>query len=354
MEMTNYREKLENLLKPDICRRLFMLHEYRGRQELVATGKPVLDMLRPDVAIESVQSACFLEGRRFTAGNTDVAAIKNHLRPPTKTEAAAAGFFDTFQILQDKHGADRFSTERIAEIHSELFFMYSGSFETSFRTNAPKNKNSIPFPAEDLPAEQIDNSLKSLLSAYKKLIKQKTFDEILLISVFLIDFICIYPYNEGFPRLFLLVTRLLLKHAGYMAIEYVSFESELAKNAKQFQDSVFNSTVLWNKGENDYTYFTIFLLDTLLAVYEKFEGYANAVSGINSGAKDSVKALFTIREEPLSRQDIAKRITSVTSDRIKQILRELTDEGFLIKKGEGKNTSYTSATRTRAPAREKA
>lgn len=341
MKKNDFHTKLEKLLTPEICLRLCHLHEYRGRQKLLAAGKPLLETIRDDVALESVYAACALErkilpGRKFNAD-----AIRKRFRPPTKNEAAAAGYLDTFRILENNHGTDRFDVERITEIHTELFFSYSDTFESGVRTCEQVKPQNAPFPAELLPPDQIDDRLRSLFAEYMKMRKKKIFDELLLISVFLADFTCIYPFREGFTRLFLLVTRLLLKRAGYMCVNYVAFESEFAKKEKDFQDAVFNSTVLWNQNGNDYSYFTLFLLDTLLAVCEKFETYAMLAPAGSSDTREQIKALLAIRDGPLSRHELSAHITSVTPDRIKQILRELTDEEVLRKTGEGKNTVYT-------------
>lgn len=340
MHNTVSKEKLRSLLIPEICNRLFRLHEYRGRQNILASGKLFLDAFRQDVAIDSVNAVCVLEQRKLPNQKFDIHAIQSRHRHPTGNEAAAAGYFDTFQILEAPHGIERFNVERIVEIHTELFFMYSDYFEQTFRTCELIKFSGLPAPAETLPHEKIESTLSSLVSTYIKMHKQKTFDEILLISVFLVDFLCIYPYKEGFTRLFLLIARLLLKRAGYLAVDYVSFESEFAKNQKDLQDAVFNSTVLWNKGENDYSYFTVFMLDTLLSVYEKYETYLKTVPAGQPDAKELVKTLLEIKRVPMSRQDFSRHITSVTPDRIKQILRELTDEGFLMKAGKGKKTVY--------------
>jgi Fic family protein len=58
---------------------------------------------------------------------------------------------------------------------------------------------------------------------------------LLLIPMFVLDFLCIHPFNDGNGRMIRLLTWLLFYRAGYIVGKYISME-KLIENSKDTYD----------------------------------------------------------------------------------------------------------------------
>ena len=55
-------------------------------------------------------------------------------------------------------------------------------------------------------------------------------EPLLVILVFIHDFLCIHPFNDGNGRMSRLLTTLLLYRSGFYVGKYISLETKIAKN----------------------------------------------------------------------------------------------------------------------------
>lgn len=76
---------------------------------------------------------------------------------------------------------------------------------------------------------------------YKKAPKQ------LLIPMFVLDFLCIHPFNDGNGRMSRLLTLLLLYRSGYIMGKYVSMEMLIEKTKETYYEALQNSSTGWHE-----------------------------------------------------------------------------------------------------------
>ena len=55
-------------------------------------------------------------------------------------------------------------------------------------------------------------------------------DPLLLMPVFILDLLCIHPFNDGNERMSRLLTLLILYRSGYIDSKYISLEKLIADN----------------------------------------------------------------------------------------------------------------------------
>lgn len=68
-------------------------------------------------------------------------------------------------------------------------------------------------------------SVENLCQEYDKAIQNHELDILLLIPMFVLDFLCIHPFNDGNGRMSRLLTLLLLYRSGYIVGKYISIEN---------------------------------------------------------------------------------------------------------------------------------
>ena len=148
-------------------------------------------------------------------------------------------------------------------------------------------------------------------------------EPLIAIPIFIHDFLCIHPFNDGNGRMSRLLTTLLLYRNGFYVGKYISLEAKIG----------------WHKGTEDAVPFIKYLLGTVLAAYKDFEERFELV-------ETKLSALETVRRATLNKigrftkQDIRELCPSLSISSIEGSLRKLVASGELRREGSGKNTCY--------------
>ena len=67
----------------------------------------------------------------------------------------------------------------------------------------------------------------------------------ILIPCFILDFLCIHPFNDGNGRMSRLLTLLLLYRSGYMVGQYISIEKAIADTKESYYKALADADKLW-------------------------------------------------------------------------------------------------------------
>ena len=71
------------------------------------------------------------------------------------------------------------------------------------------------------------SAIDSICENYNRMIESEDVDSILLIPIFIHDFLCIHPFSDGNGRMSRLLTALLLYKSGYVVGKYISIENKI-------------------------------------------------------------------------------------------------------------------------------
>lgn len=164
-------------------------------------------------------------------------------------------------------------------------------------------------------------AIDSICENYNRMTENEEVDTILLIPVFIHDFLCIHPFSDGNGRMSRLLTALLLYRSGYVVGKYVSIESKIAAN------------------KEDVTPFVKYMLRIILAAYRDFEERVELVSE-KILAKEIVRRAVYSKMGKLSKSDITELCPSIGIKSVELALKQLVQEGVLLKKGTGRATFY--------------
>lgn len=72
-------------------------------------------------------------------------------------------------------------------------------------------------------------ALDKICEEYNRIIGNMEVEPLIAIPVFIHDFLCIHPFNDGNGRMSRLLTTLLLYRNGFYVGKYISLESKIAK-----------------------------------------------------------------------------------------------------------------------------
>lgn len=101
--------------------------------------------------------------------------------------------------------------------HTEVFFTPMAPFET------PK-------------------ALEKICEEYNRVIGNLEVEPLIAIPVFIHDFLCIHPFNDGNGRMSRLLTTLLLYRSGFYVGKYISLEAKIAKNKDLYYEALRKAT----------------------------------------------------------------------------------------------------------------
>ena len=182
-------------------------------------------------------------------------------------------------------------------------------------------------------------ALDRISEEYNRVIGNMELEPLIAIPVFIHDFLCIHPFNDGNGRMSRLLTTLLLYRNGFYVGKYVSLEAKIAKNKDLYYSALAASQTGWHEETEDVVPFIKYLLGTILAAYKDFEDRMSMVE-TKLPALEMVRRASQNKIGRFNKQDIRELCPTLSDSSIEGALRKLVAAGELKKEGKGKNTCY--------------
>jgi Fic family protein len=165
-------------------------------------------------------------------------------------------------------------------------------------------------------------------------------DPLLLIPMFILDFLCIHPFNDGNGRMSRLLTLLLLYRAGYIVGKYISIEKLIENSKDTYYEVLQESSADWHENRNDYLPFIRYYLGILVKSYNEFEKRVEYLSQHGLSKPARIKAFIDSRTGKVSKKEIMEAIPDISKVTVERTLTSLVKDGYLVKIGGGRSTAY--------------
>ena len=188
-------------------------------------------------------------------------------------------------------------------------------------------------PYETQPA------IESLCEAYNKAIEEGTTDPLILIPVFIHDFLCIHPFRDGNGRMSRLLTTLLLYRSGYYVGKYISLEAKIASIKDLYYDALSESQNGWHEGMDDATPFVKYMLSIIDMAYKDFENRVALITKKVPASK-MVELAFERKIGKIRKSDIAELCPGLSMSAVEKGIAKLLAEGKIEKLGSARSTFY--------------
>lgn len=344
MRTFNYENLAKSKWDSETINLLAQIHEHKGKQELFLIRKPaVLDKLVEIAKIQSVEDSNKIEGIITTA--VRIKELMNEKTiPKNRDEEEILGYRDVLNTIHESYEYIPISSNYILQLHRDLF-KYS---EKGIGGRYKNTQNSIVEKTEDgntierfkpLSPYETPVAIEQICDGLNKALDKGEIDSLLLIPIFIHDFLCIHPFNDGNGRMSRLLTTLLLYRQGYVIGKYISLESKIEKNKDSYYGALEKSGLGWHENEENPVPFIKYILRTILAAYIDFEERVDYVDEkvptieLVRNAVDSKLGKFT-------KSDMMELVPSVGKATIENMLKRLMDEGYITRHGKGKATFY--------------
>lgn len=344
--MRNYdlQNKWQTLLTPDIVALLTQIHEFKGEQKLfIEANSDTLTQLVEIAKIQSTEASNKIEGI-YTSDERLKKIVLDKTMPRTRNEQEIAGYRDVLATIHESYEYIPLRPAMILQLHRDLYkfsgMSIGGSYKTSdnviAETDAEGNRvvRFQPVPAWET-AEAIDMACR----AYDQAV-QTGVDPLLIIPMFILDFLCVHPFNDGNGRMSRLLTLLLLYRAGYIVGKYISIEKVIEQSKKTYYEALQQSSAGWHENENDYAPFVRYLLGTIVAAYRDFSSRVQALSTKGLSKPDRIRELIKGTLGKITKAEIMEKCPDISQVTVQRTLIELQKNNEIIKLSGGRYTAY--------------
>jgi len=328
----------------DILGLIAAIYREVGKQELYLKQQPqALEKLVEIAKIQSTEASNAIEG--IVTTNTRIKQlVEDRTAPRNRDEQEIAGYRDALNIIHESFDAIPITQNYILQLHKIMYSHMNNPL--AGQTKNVQNYISASYPdghTEILftPLSPVETpvALDKICEEYNRVIGNLEVEPLIAIPIFIHDFLCIHPFNDGNGRMSRLLTTLLLYHSGFYVGKYISLEAKIAKNKDLYYGALEASQHGWSEGAENVIPFIKYMLGIILAAYKEFEDRFSIV-------EEKLPAVETVRKASLqkigrfTKQDIRELCPNLSVSSVEGALRKMVACGEIKREGTGKSTCY--------------
>ena len=310
-----------------------------------------LKVMKRVATIESVGSSNRIEGNKLT--DDEIEEIFMHISQKSfrsRDEEEVAGYADLIQLIFDSYRDIPLDENYIKQMH-KILLKYSGKDE---RHRGEYKKDSNRVTAFDASGREIGSIfetaspfdtprlMRELVEWVNEKLESKKLHPILVIGVFVVQFLAIHPFTDGNGRLSRALTVMLMLKSGYSYMPYASMESII----EAFKDAYYRALrrtqrTIWGEKVN-YEPWLSFFIASLQKQKRNLEAkIADLRRKHDNRLSDTSRAILALfgKDESLSVPVIAAKLNK-NQETVRKAVQALAKQGYLTKLGTTRGAVY--------------
>jgi len=343
--MTFRKGKLKNKDIPmNIVKLIGKINEYKGKQDLYIEQSPqVLEKLKEVAIIQSTKASNSIEGIVVTDKRLNE-IMKDDTRLKDRSEGEIAGYRDVLNTIHTSYDAIPVNPNIILQLHRDLYKYVSANGGNWKNQNniigeiLPGGEKHVRF--KPLNAAETPEAISELCEYLNTEMSEENVDSLILIGSFILDFLCIHPFNDGNGRISRLLTLLLLYKYDYKVGRYISLEKIIEESKSSYYETLNKSSVGWHDGDHNIFIWLDYFLGTLLAAYKEFENRFGTVKNKKGNKSYRVEQAVKNVLGTFTKEDIRQACPDVSDSTINRVFRKLKNEGFIEVLGKGRSAKW--------------
>ena len=343
MRMFDLQGAVNNLLtNPNIISLLNSIELYKGKTTNANKLKKVEKLT--ELAFISGTEASNALGSVFIGDDRIKALLEKGQSPTTYQEFVFNGYYKALKLVDECYKYQPFDRSFISTLHYYLYKDYNpemggqykdtlnyiqermldGSMRTIFVTAEPSAVPSL---------------LDNLVYQFNLAAQNEETNKLVLIVAFMLDFICIHPFNRANGRVSRLIMNFLMKKYGYNIGNYFSIPYIMRQRFSDYIDAFEASSKGWQENENDYTQYVTYMLKCILEAYRKLD-YIMEVNTDNGKTIDKVYKVIYDSATPINKRVIENVLYATSSATIEKALADLVKENRVQLIAKGRYSKY--------------
>lgn len=345
MRLFDYRKEPEKLLTPEIVQMIAGIHEHKGRQELFLEADiDELKTLLEVALIQSTGASNRIEGI-YTTDKRLKELVEQKAEPRNRSEQEIAGYREVLATIHESYEYIVPRPNLILQLHRDLY-----SYSQSAVGGSYKNADNVIAETDEegrqktrfipVPAFQTAEAMEEMCRAFLEAWEADHMDKLLLIPMFILDFLCIHPFNDGNGRMSRLLTVLLYYKAGYLVGKYISMEMLIERTKETYYEALQASSIGWHENENSYEPFVKYYLGIIQKAYNEFESRVEHLKNRSLSKPERIKAMIDQKVGKITKKEIMETCPDISKTTIERTLTDLVKSGYIAKVGSGPAIGY--------------
>jgi len=345
MRTFDYSKNQQEILTPEILQMVAEIYEHKGKQELfVEANADELGTLLEVAKIQSTGASNRIEGI-FTTDKRLEELVREKAEPKNRSEQEIAGYREVLFAIHESYEYMSPRPNVILQLHRDLYSYSQGAIGGEFKnsdnviaeTDAEGNQKVRFVP---VPAFQTAEAIQNLCDEFAREWEWTKNNKLILIPIFILDFLCIHPFNDGNGRMSRLLTLLLLYRAGFIVGKYISIEMLIEKSKETYYEALQESSTAWQEGSNDYAPFVKYYLGIILKSYHEFENRVEHLKNRTLSKPDRIRYVIDQKLGKITKKEIMEKCPNISKVTVERTLTELVKTGYISKTGAGPSTAY--------------
>lgn len=341
----DYTKGPEKLLTPEIVQMVGSIREHKGKQELFLEANiDELKTLLEVALIQSTGASNRIEGI-YTSDTRLEELVSQKAEPRNRSEQEIAGYREVLATVHESYEYINPRPSIILQLHRDLYSYSQGAAGGTYKnsdnviaeTDAEGHQKARFIPVSAFQtAEAMDELCVRFLEAWDA----DRIDKLILVPMFILDFLCIHPFNDGNGRMSRLLTLLLFYKAGYIVGKYISMEMLIERSKETYYEALQASSISWHEGANSYEPFVKYYLGIMLKAYKEFESRVEHLKHRSLSKPDRIKAVIDNKVGKITKKEIMERCPDISKVTVERTLTDLVKRGYIAKVGAGPSTGY--------------
>lgn len=335
----------------EVINKISFIDGFKGKWEAGENkNSRYLNELKRMATIESIGSSTRIEGA--TLSDKEVAQLIQQVKITefkTRDEEEVFGYYDVLDIIFENYETLDLTENNIKQLHG-LLLKYSSKdqrhrgeykqLNNQVVANYPGGLQRTIFKTT-LP-HLTEKEMSEMIQWVNEKSEQKDIHPLIIIGLFIYEFLSIHPFQDGNGRLSRLLTTLLLLRHNYPFIQYLSLEHIIEERKKDYYSALMNGQQNRNTDDEIINEWILFFLNCLELLIRKLEikiAYSAVKSIHLNDRHQQIKVLIENRNS-VKLNDIVTALKDISVNTIKKDLKFLLNENIIERIGNGKASAY--------------
>jgi len=351
--MDNFQNKLHFDFKTNqqVLRLIGFIDSFKGKWNIAEQKENIyLKELRKIATIESIGSSTRIEGSQMT--NKEIKELLDNMKITkldTRDQQEVVGYFDVLEIIYDSFSDIKLSKNYIQQLHQRLL-KYStkderhrGNYKNLSNkvvANYPDGTQKVIFNTTE--PHLVETEMNDLIEWINQQFDQGEIHPLVLIGLFIYEFLSIHPFQDGNGRLSRLLTNLLLLKHGYQFVQYVSFENLIEQKKKLYYEALMDGQKNRYSDTEQISMWILFFLSSLETLIQRLDQKYDVFKTKGGYLNERQKLIkeFIEKKQPVKLGDLAQAMPDISINTLKKDLLYLKTEQIINSVGKNRGAIY--------------
>ena len=331
MKMFHLRGTAQSLNIPGVVSLLNEVELLKGKTARIA-GMDKVDFLK-EIAKQSGTLASNAIGNVYVAEEREKPLFVRGEAPKTPQESWVMGYKRALDYINEVYATQELDASFITTLHYYIYEQQNPDFAGKYKDTQnyiqeADGEGGFRTIFVSAAPEEVVPLLDNLVYQFNECAKDESVNKLVLTAAFMLDFMCIHPYNHGNGRVSRLLLHFLLKKFGYDVDDYFDLPYLMKKRLGEYIDAFKASAEGWYEDENKYDEFVLFILSVIAEAYRKVD-YIIEINSSKLTTKEKVYKIIADSATPISRAMICRILFPLRKAAIVDSINKLLSDGSI-------------------------